>query len=524
MLYLQGDSLDWALAHVMKFGDGEVFPRPFEYEAIEYDWPNVRDYLLAQNILEWAVRPHRTLLSPKAKHAFRVITQLDPLDFIVFAATIYEIAPDIEVRRLPTAANVVFSYRHSSAPDGQLFDPNIGYRQFQASSQKILDGEPRFSHVAVTDIADFYPRIYLHRLDNALQIATARASHVTAIRRLLAGWNGTESFGIPVGSAPVRLLAEITIADIDEALLANGVKFVRFNDDYRLFARSYAEGYRHIAFLADALFSNHGLTLQPQKTTIVPTDEFRKRFLRSLEERELDSLRERFARLLTELGVDDEYGDINYDDLNEEQQAVIDSMNLADVFRQELSGPDEADDALLRFTLRRLTQLGDGGVVDDVFQNVESLLPIFADVMRYLTGLRDLMPEDRRRIGARVLELIENSIISDSSYHRMWALDLFTHSTEWDNEGRFFALLASARDQFSRRKLILAMGRAAQRHWFQARWRTLFDEPHWPRRALLCAASCMAPDARRHWYHSVEPRLDPLERAVVRWARQYPWT
>jgi hypothetical protein len=377
--------------------------------------------------------------------------------------------------------------------------------------------------VAVADIADFYPRIYLHRLENSLQSATSHASHVSTISRLLSGWNGTESFGIPVGSAASRLLAEITISDVDDALFANGTRFVRFNDDYRIFARSYADAYRAIAFLADVLFSNHGLTLQPQKTTVVPAADFDRRFLGTLEEKELDSLQERFSQLLEALGLEDSYDDINYEDLEPEQQELIDSMNLAEVFREEIGAAHEPEAALLRFILRRMGQLDDSALIDDVLGNVESLLPVFADVIRYLASLRSLAPHERLEIGARVLDLVDNSIISDSAYHRMWALDLFTHSTAWGNENRFFTLLASARDAFSRRKLILAMGRSAQRHWFQSRWRALFDEPAWPRRALLAAASCMSPDARRHWYQSVEPRLDPLEKAVMRWARQTPW-
>ena len=96
---------------------------------------------------------------------------------------------------------------------------------------------------------------------------------------LLGGWNGTETYGIPVGCAPSRLLAEITISDVDEALLANGVDFIRFNDDYRVFAPSRTIAYQQIAFLADSLFRNHGLSLQPQKTSIYSAPLFRNKFL-----------------------------------------------------------------------------------------------------------------------------------------------------------------------------------------------------------------------------------------------------
>jgi hypothetical protein len=105
----------------------------------------------------------------------------------------------------------------------------------------------------------------------------------------------------------------------------------------------------------------------------------------------------------------------------------------------------------------------------------------------------------------------------------MWILDLFVHSREWDNEARFFNLLAAEVNPACRRKLILAMGRAHQAHWFQSQWRSLFDQPHWPRRALLAAASCLPGDAREHWYRSIERRLDIVELAVMRWARQLPF-
>ena len=138
MLTLQANSLNWALNHALKYGDTDVFPLSFEYEAIQHNWNDLHIWLKSQNILDWQVRPHRTLLAPKAKYGFRVITQLDPLDFLIFAATIKEIADDIETRRIPIHQNVVYSYRFSADTDGQLFDPNIGYATFLNQTQVIL--------------------------------------------------------------------------------------------------------------------------------------------------------------------------------------------------------------------------------------------------------------------------------------------------------------------------------------------------------------------------------------------------
>ncbi len=61
--------------------------------------------------------------------------------------------------------------------------PTFSYRTFIEQTQFLLKDES-IEFVAVTDIADFYSRIYHHRLDNALQSATSRQSHVRAIMHL----------------------------------------------------------------------------------------------------------------------------------------------------------------------------------------------------------------------------------------------------------------------------------------------------------------------------------------------------
>src|SRR6266540_67018 len=410
MLRLNIDSLDWALEHALNYGDTSMFPLPFEYGAIKHDWSDVRNFLAAQDVLAWVVRPHRTMLSPKARFGFRVITQLDPLDFLIYAALIKEIGPDIETTR--SGSDKVFSYRCLIGASGQLFDTAIVYSEFKTRTEQILDEDPNISYVVLTDISDFYPRIYSHRLENALHNATHSTSHVKAIMRLISGWNSSESFGIPVGNAPSRLLAEATISNVDDALLAYGVRFVRYTDDYRIFARNYSQAYRHLAYLADVLYRTQGLTLQPQKTLIVSTADFRRRFLREPEEHELDSLSDKFRVLLEELGLEDLYGVIEYSDLDPEQQSLVDSLNLIEIFREEV-GKSDPDLALIRFVLSRMGQLGDDALVDDALNNLNSLHSVFPSIITYLRNLRNISAARRAEIGRQVLRLLDDSLISE---------------------------------------------------------------------------------------------------------------
>lgn len=522
MLTLTADSYQWALNHALNVGDTFALPRPFEFNAMNFDWSNMVTYLQHVDVTNWPSRPHRAVLAPKGKYAFRVITQLDPLDFIIYAALIREIAEDVESKRIPVGNNIVFSYRVSINQEGRLFDPAIGYEQFRQRAKDLLESETTITHVAVTDIADFYNRIYVHRLENALQTTSANPSHISAITKLLSAWNGTETFGIPVGSEPSALLAEITISDIDEALLANGVRFIRYNDDYRLFCQSHTEAYKQLAFLADILYRNHGLTLQPQKTFVVSADQFRERFLINPEEREIHSLKEKLEAILVALGLDSPYEPIEYDDLEPEQQELVDSLNLDDLLQEELSS-NSTDFAVVKFVLGRKAQLGEDSMVDQLLNEIDTVYPAFPQIIQYLAGLRNLTPERYKEIGSKVLDLLDNSIISELEYHRMWGLSLFTESTQWDCEERFFRMLNSSAYMSSRRELVLAMGKTHQRHWFQSQWRNLFNEAPWPRRAVLAAASCLTLDARRHWYSSVEAKLDHLEKTVMRWAKANPF-
>jgi hypothetical protein len=54
------------------------------------------------------------------------------------------------------------------------------------------------------------------------------------------------------------------------------------------------------------------LTLQQNKTKILTMEEFRRVCLRENDKREVDTLSERFYELLAQIGIFDNYGDIDF--------------------------------------------------------------------------------------------------------------------------------------------------------------------------------------------------------------------
>lgn len=517
------DSLDFALAHIERWGDTDVFPRPFEVAAIRHCWDDLQPCLLRQDLDTYGTRPLRRCMSPKGRYAYRIATQLDPLDSIIYTALLHQIGPDLEAYRVPSDEEVVFSARFQPSEESRIFSPDHHWGAFQRRSAELVD-DGVYSHVVVADIADFFPRLYLHRIENTLQVATSNTGPTRAIMKMLKQWNDNVSYGLPVGSNASRLLAEVTINDIDRGLLSERVTYCRYSDDFRIFCRSRREAYEKLESLATKLWHNHGLSLQPRKTEIIDIDGFRRKYLTSPAAVELDSLRRRFEEIIGDLGFEDPYEVIDYDSLDEESKALIDSLNLQELLREQL-GAVEIDAALFRLLLRRLGQLDNDEMVDGLIDSIETCYPVIPEVVRYLLALRTLHPARKTEIGRRILALIQDSVVAHLPFHRCWLLSLFTEGDGWecDQPDELRSLLSSTREPTTERKLVLAMGRAKSDYWFREMKSELMRFEAWTRRAFLAGASCLPADERKHWFASVRSRLDPLERAVVDWAKVHPF-
>ena len=125
-----------------------------------------------------------------------------------------------------------------------------------------------------TDIADFYQRIYLHRIENCLDTATANKGVKRFVEKLIKQVRSKQSYGIPVGGTASRLIAEAVLADTDNALAGEGIEFTRFVDDFCVFVKPDQAPYSILAFFADQLAASEGLSLNAQKTKLFTIEEF----------------------------------------------------------------------------------------------------------------------------------------------------------------------------------------------------------------------------------------------------------
>ena len=182
-----------AVKNVATHGDTDVFPLPFE-TLLFFDQPASVENILKDihQDLSSALnsRPLTTIrsLAQVGYSGFRWATLIDPFWNAYYLALVIQIADQIEKERLPD--DVVFSYRFKwNKSTGQLFSNRtwLDYRRHAIKMAK------QHEFVVLTDIADFYPRIYHHRVENALRRLPSPGDNPARLLQLLTHFSKTAS-------------------------------------------------------------------------------------------------------------------------------------------------------------------------------------------------------------------------------------------------------------------------------------------------------------------------------------------
>lgn len=132
--------------------------------------------------------------------------------------------------------------------------------------------------VATCDIYNFYESIYTHSIAWAIETKeVAKSSRGTElvgnrIDKLFQNAHDGQTNGIPTGNVLSDLAAELILKDIDRLLAdfirIEGIKALRFRDDYRFVCKSKEQASRVIDELAYQLNKEYGLTLNKSKTGV----------------------------------------------------------------------------------------------------------------------------------------------------------------------------------------------------------------------------------------------------------------
>jgi len=232
-----------------------------EFEA------DVKAKLNRGNVNEMEFRPLQHILTPKNRYVFdyRKAAIVSPGCLAKFLGIVLQYAGVVEAARIPISQKIVYSCRFAPSA-GSIFDKSIGYSDWRKNTKERAEADG-CEFVVSCDIAAFYDRVNIHRIESTLLSIGVDPVLVKHTNDLLLFWSRKDSYGIPVGNVASRILAEAALIDIDQFLLAEGVVFTRYVDDYRLFAPSLLVAQEWMNKLTTRLFRD-GLMLNTGKTQI----------------------------------------------------------------------------------------------------------------------------------------------------------------------------------------------------------------------------------------------------------------
>lgn len=494
--YVSEESLDFALAHITRYYDTDFFPRAEEFLALSHCWDDVKQHLLSSQLDDVIGAAPLVEPWPKVRGGFRIVHRLDPLDALVYTALVREIASEVELSRAP--ADVACSYRYALS-ENSFFGPSSGHDVF---IQRCEDLSREHSFVLSIDIADFYNSVYLHRLQNAIQLATDESVSVSKfIEQFLMTLNTGASQGIPVGPSASVVMAEVTLNDVDQFLVNKGVAHVRYVDDFRIFSNSMQNLTVLLQELVVYLHENQRLALNEGKTKVESTESFLSDLLGQDEVRR--------NQTLVDIEDTDPYG--MDDDL--ETEDGVDPEELLPRKLQEVLEGASLDLGVARKVLRkgrvnRVLSLGELTIT-----HLEFLAPVMNDVALYLDAITDAEFVSEHR---DTLSRLCDSDVMGVRPVRLWMEWYFARHLSLLKIPRIRSFVFDSERLRPQAQAAIALRNEA---WIKERKTRLLHYADWDRRSIILASAALAKDEREKWLRNLvrRSRLGFLDQCMVAW-------
>jgi hypothetical protein len=517
------DKFDLAIANIAQLGDTDIFPFPIE-NSIFYDMPNETKDILKKidadfdsYIENYPVEKFSNCV-PVGTSGFRWATQIDPIWNAYLLYLVLSVSESIEESRQPKEKETIHSYRvdlESEYP--KFFNKKYNWRSFIEKTIEIAEStDAKF--IVKLDIGDFYTRIYHHRLENTLIRASKNTTHNKRIMKILFAISNNTSYGLPIGGNASRILAELLLTSIDSQLTTKKIKFVRFVDDFVLFAKTKEDAFSYLNFAAEFLLKNEGLSIQKTKTQIISTAEYisqTKNFL-SGDDDSGSEKRAEFMRL-----------HINYDpysqNAEEEYLALKESLNRFDILsllKDEIK-KTKIHQAMGKQLLGAISHL-DGEKLSLAFKtissNMEAFYSIMPNLLQMATKTIEKLPEEHRNNFINyICQLIEsNSYLLQSENNAAYAARLLSKSDSEESTQALDNLYTRRASTLIKTNCFYAMINKNQTHWLSDK-KNSFRALSSPEKRAFIAASFFLGDEGRHWREKQKKQFSDLELLVSNW-------
>jgi hypothetical protein len=497
-----------AINHLIRFGDTDILPLTPENVFLWERREEVAAQVASIDLDSFKPMQAIEMIAPKSRFGFRIVHQLPLLETLLFTASVIEIGGDLEKLKQPPANYGPFAYRFKTGSGASLFHDNRGYRDWLAWQFDAINGTP-FDEVIFTDIADFYQRIYSHRVENVLDTATAKKNVNKFIGRIIKQIRGKQSHGLPVGGSAARVLAEAVLTDTDNALADEGYAFTRYMDDYRIFVRRGESPYRILAFLAEQLATSEGLSLNAQKTRIVSIDSLRTYLSAQLSD-VYDDAQQSAIDALSHALYADEIPD-------EAQVDKLQSMNLVNALEEEVE-KETWDFSKIKSIFLGLRVTEDDSAVKYLEKTLATFFPFMKEIVLFFDVMHSKGKLNSSRLSDAALHELGSGSAQSVPAIRVWLLELFVRGC-LKIENRTLAALEGA-DTASNCQIYLIHGLNKDVNYFR-RNKTRFEQRNaFEKYYFILGATCLPDDEYRAWLSAIEPNMArPLDQLFCKWVR-----
>lgn len=493
-------ALTFARRHLTAYYDTDFFPRPFELVAIWHKWDEAVRLLSNPG---WQPFGHPVSIPwKKPRGGYRIVHQLDPIDAVVYTASVYAVSKEIERARQPKYKQIACSYRIDPDDHG-FFVAGSGFSEYRSRCEELAG---KHKYVLTTDISDFYNRVYLHRIQNAIE-SCRDGNAGKDIENLLLTFNNKTSQGIPVGPAASIVLSEAVLIDVDQYLERSGKRHVRYVDDIRIFGDSPHELDVLLQGLTMYLHKTHRLGLVADKTKITTSESFLKEELAN--QYQIEKL-----EILSSIEVLNPYADSNPDDEAEpdDENSIADLAEKLHKSVDRIAKHETLDLAVARAIIRRARSHRIFDLVEHVLPKIEFFRPVINDVFLYLNAVTE---GNERSIAIQLEGLPLGELMQDAST-RIWLSWYLSQHKYFANNRKFDEVL----ERFGEFRF-----RAISSHtcrnvaWVRQYKDQLLNLGPWDRRGVIFASTVLPRDERMNWLEPLKknPALTPLDRWLIEW-------
>ncbi|QBM74520.1 RNA-directed DNA polymerase [Sphingomonas sp. AAP5] len=492
-----------AICHLAELGDTDILPPLFEFAFYANAADAVVKKLCGLQFGTYKPVGAFEVLSPKTQTSFRIAHQLYATDTLLYTAAALSVAPAIDEKRLDIELGA-FSYRYE--PDesaAQFFSNECSYHNWLVSVTTLCTPDNPFSReklVLETDIADFYSRIYFHRIEHVLDDIKAPNSARKIIENIIKTSRARQSYGLPVGTAASRIIAEGVLIDIDEMLRQQGISFTRYVDDFKIFVESPEAAHTALCRLAEYLMLTEGLSLNASKTRILPQSAI------------IEEIESKFSDVFSdsERKALDRYIQAIYDDEDIEEAVALDvDPDTLEIKLENIISSASIDYTSVKLILKALRATG---VTDPlIFLNRFSKLLYYVprDFCILIGSLAQRQPKLASEIADRIISIAKERPYVEMALARIWVSHLFVSGA--------LAITVESLDKLSlgdtvieRRQKILLKGRIGDRAFFREAKTRFADLSDWEKPALMLAASCLSKSEYDTWLGFCKDRYNDI--------------